>query len=127
MQQLNSSIQGPDDLPGRRVATVSGSTAADYLRSRGIPFTGVESIADAYPLLLAGEVDAIVYDAPVLRYYAVSEGRGTTEVVGAIFKPEKYGIALQQGSDLREPINEVLLELYQDGTLDTIYNRWFGE
>jgi ABC-type amino acid transport substrate-binding protein len=126
VQRLNSSIQGPDDLPGKRVATVAGSTAADYLRSRGISFTAVEQIDEAYPLLLAGNVDAIVYDSPVLRYFSISEGKGQTEIVGSIFKPEKYGIALEQGSPLREPINEVLLEMYQDGTLDIIYGRWFG-
>jgi ABC-type amino acid transport substrate-binding protein len=126
VQQLNSSIQGPDDLPGKRVATVAGSTAADYLRSRGISFTAVEEIGEAYPLLLAGDVDAIVYDSPVLRYFSISEGKGRTQVVGSIFKPEKYGIALEQGSELRESMNEVLLEMYQDGTLDTIYGRWFG-
>jgi ABC-type amino acid transport substrate-binding protein len=71
-------------------------------------------------------VDAIVYDSPVLRYFSISEGKGRTQVVGSIFKPEKYGIALEQGSDLRESMNEVLLEMYQDGTLDTIYGRWFG-
>jgi len=127
IQRLNSSIQGPDDLPGKSVVTVTGSTAADYLRGRGIPFTGVENINEAYPLLLDGEADAIVYDAPVLRYFSISAGKGQTEIVGSIFKPEKYGIALEQGSPLREPINEVLLELYQDGTLELIYGRWFGE
>lgn len=126
VQQLTSSIQGPDDLPGKSIATVDGSTAADYLRTRGIDFIGVEVIEDAYPLLTNGTVDAIVYDAPVLRYYSITQGEGQTQVVGVIFRPEKYGIALVQGSDLREPINEELLEMYQDGTLEVIYDRWFG-
>jgi ABC-type amino acid transport substrate-binding protein len=126
VQRLNSAIQGPDDLPGKTIATVSGSTAADYLRSRGIDFTTVELIEEAYPMLTGGTVDAIVYDAPVLRYYSVTRGQGQVQVVGVIFRPEKYGIALAQGSELREPINEVLLEMYQDGTLEVIYDRWFG-
>ncbi len=126
VQRLNSSIQGPEDLPGKSIATVDGSTAAEYLRSRGIAFTGVENIEEAYPLLLNETVDAIVYDAPVLQFYTISRGKGVTEVVGVIFKPEKYGIALEQGSPLRESINETLLEMYQDGSLEVIYDRWFG-
>jgi ABC-type amino acid transport substrate-binding protein len=126
VQQLNSNIQGPEDLPGKSIATVDGSTAADYLTARGISFTGVENIEEAYPLLIGETVDAIVYDAPVLRYYSISRGKGLVQVVGVIFKPEKYGIALEQGSPLREPINEVLLEMYQDGSLEVIYDRWFG-
>jgi ABC-type amino acid transport substrate-binding protein len=127
VQQLTSDIGGPEDLPGKRVATVAGSTAATYLEDIGVPFTAVATIDEAYALLAAGAVDAVVYDAPVLRYHSVSAGRGKVEIIDAVFKPEKYGIALPPGSDLREPINEVLLEMYQDGTLSEIESRWFNE
>lgn len=127
VQTLNSNIQGPEDLPGKRIATVNGTTAALLLEEERIRYTGVDNVADAYPLLLSGEVDAIVYDSPVLQYYSVTEGRGQVTITGPIFKREKYGIALRQGSDLREPLNELLLEMYQDGSLDEIYARWFRE
>jgi ABC-type amino acid transport substrate-binding protein len=127
VQQLTSDIAGPEDLPGKRVATVAGSTAAAYLDDIGVAFTPVTAIEQAYALLAAGAVDAVVYDAPVLRYHHVSAGRGTVEIVDAVFKPEKYGIALPPGSELREPINEVLLGMYQDGTLSEIEARWFNE
>ncbi len=69
----------------------------------------------------------MVNDSPVVRHYSVTAGLGVAGVVGAVFKPEKYGIALPAGSPLREPINEVLLEMYQDGTLSEIESRWFSE
>ncbi len=125
VQSLNSSIQGPEDLPGKRIATVAGSTAADFLEENLIRYTGVENVNEAYPLLLDDQVDAVVYDSPVLQYYSVTNGRGSVSMSGSIFRAEKYGIALPQGSDLREPLNELLLEMYQDGTLDDIYARWF--
>lgn len=127
VQQLTSDIRGPEDLPGKGVATVAGSTAAAYLADIGVSSVGVPVIEEAYALLTAGEVDAIVYDAPVLRYHTVSAGRGEVEVIEGVFKPEKYGIALPPGSELRESINEVLLEMYQDGTLSEIEERWFNE
>ena len=34
VQQLETSIQGLEDLNGKRVATVEGSTAAEYLANR---------------------------------------------------------------------------------------------
>jgi ABC-type amino acid transport substrate-binding protein len=46
-------------------------------------------------------------------------------VVGPLFRPEKYGIALPQGSPLRKPINEALLSMYADGTYERIYANWF--
>jgi ABC-type amino acid transport substrate-binding protein len=127
VQQLTSTIKGPGDLPGKSIATVGASTAAGFLSEEEVPFIPVERIEDAYALLDQGQVQAVVYDSPVLVYYAATEGKGRAEVVGPIFKPEKYGIALPQGSRLRKPINETLLGLYQDGTYQAIYNKWFGE
>jgi hypothetical protein len=48
------------------------------------------------------------------------------QVVGPIFRPQKYGIAIAEGSALRKPTNEALLELYDDGTYEKIYARWFS-
>jgi polar amino acid transport system substrate-binding protein len=126
VQQLQGTINGPSDLPGKAIATVQNTTAARYLTDNSLPFTGVERIEDAYTLLDRGKVDAIVYDAPVLMYHALTMGKGKTQVVGRIFHQESYGIALPTGSLLREPINEALLAIQQDGTYDAIYTRWFG-
>lgn len=127
VQQLTSDIRGVEDLPGKRVVTVESSTSAMYLTDHGIRSLSVPNIDEAYNMLANDEVDAVVYDAPVLRYYSVTDGKGSANVVGSVFKPEKYGIALPADSPLREPINEVLLEMYQDGTLEEIENRWFWE
>jgi len=48
------------------------------------------------------------------------------QVVGPIFRPEKYAIAVVEGSSLRKSINEALLELYEDGTYETLYEKWFS-
>ncbi|HET9222509.1 MAG TPA: transporter substrate-binding domain-containing protein [Roseiflexaceae bacterium] len=125
VQQLGGAISGPAELPGKRVATLPGTTAAQYLTDHHIAFTAVPTIDEAYQLLARGTVQAVVYDAPVLLYYSVTRGKGSTRVVGPIFKEETYGIALPTGSPLRKPINEALLALRQDGTYDTIYSKWF--
>lgn len=127
VQQLTQNISGLADLPGKSVATVQGSTAADYLRRERIAFQEVERIEIAYGLLERGRIQAIVYDAPVLVYYAVNQGRGKAQVVGPVFREEAYSIVLQSGSPLREPINAALLQLRQDGTYESIYRKWFGE
>jgi ABC-type amino acid transport substrate-binding protein len=126
VQQLTGVINGPADLPGKRIGTVSGSTAADYLQRMSVSYTGVGRIEEAFDLLESGRLDAVVYDAPVLRYYAAHQGNGKVQVVGSVFKRETYGIALPTGSDLREPINNELLQLKQNGVYDQIYQKWFG-
>lgn len=45
VQQLRSIIQGPGDLPGKTIATVPGSIAADYLTQLGLPYVGVDQPA----------------------------------------------------------------------------------
>jgi polar amino acid transport system substrate-binding protein len=126
VQQLTGVINGPADLPGKRIATVNGTTAASFLESNSVSFTGVERIEEAYDLLENGRIDGVVYDAPVLLYYSITRGKGKVQVVGSIFQRETYGIALPTGSPLRESINNELLRLRQNGTYDQIYLKWFG-
>jgi ABC-type amino acid transport substrate-binding protein len=125
VNQFRGPITSTNDLPGKRVATVAESTAAAYLDDRRIRYRGVETIEEAYPLLEEGRVDAIVYDSPVLLYYAINEGNGRVRVVGDIFEPQNYGIAFPPLSTERELVNRTLLEIQEDGTYAAIYDRWF--
>jgi len=127
VSQLESAVRGPEDLAGKRVATVAGSTAERYLRH--LPQVRVLSyplIDEAYPALLSGRADAVVYDFPSLGYYAQQAGKGKVRLVGPVFQREPYGIAFPQGSPLREQVNRVLLEVRESGLYDRIYRKWFG-
>ena len=125
VQQLRGDINGPEDLPGKRVATVTGSTAALYLRSNSIVTAESATVSEAIKALLDKQVDAVVFDAPVLLYFATQDGKGKVNVVGAMFKREAYGILFPQNSPLRKPVNEALLKLRENGTYDTLYRKWF--
>jgi len=128
LQELRGGINSPEDLPGKRVATLMGTTSSDYLRSENVYFREYENIDEAYNALLEDQVDAIVFDSPILRYFALSsEGKGRVHVVGSVFQEENYGIAFPAGSPHRETVNTTLLELYEDGTYRRIYDHWFGD
>ena len=127
VQRLRSSLQGPGDLPGKVIGSVPGTTAAAYLSQLGLPYVEVTSVDQGFNLLMQGQVQAIVFDAPTLQYWAARRGNGVLQVVGPIFRPEKYGIAVAQGSPLRKQINEALLTLYEDGKYEEIYNKWFSQ
>jgi polar amino acid transport system substrate-binding protein len=126
VQQLRGDIKGPEDLPGKRVASVKGSTSAEYLNQRSIQAAVFTKIEDAYQTLQQGETDAVVYDAPVLLYYASHQGKGKVQVVGSIFRKESYGILFPSNSSKRKPVNEVLLKLKENGTYERLYTKWFG-
>lgn len=125
VQQLRSDIDGPEDLPGRRVVTVTGSTAAAFLRGQNVSFADRPTIREAVQVLLDRQADAVVFDSPVLLYFAANEGKGKVNVVGSVFRKEAYGILFPQGDPLRKRVNEHLLRMKEDGSYDAIYRRWF--
>lgn len=126
VQQLESNIRGLDDLPGKRITTVEGTTATRYLDDQQLVYTTVKTIEDAYQLLTDKRTDAVIYDAPVLQYYANTTGKGLVTVVGSLFNRQDYGIALPTGSPNREQIDQALLSIIEDGTYENLYQRWFG-
>lgn len=125
VQQLQGDIRSIDDLPGKVVATTAGSTAATYLREHNISVLKVTKIEQAYNALQTKKADAVVFDAPVLLFYAAHEGKGKVQIVGSILREESYGIILPNNSPYRKPINQALLSLKEDGTYQSLYDKWF--
>jgi polar amino acid transport system substrate-binding protein len=126
LERLQSEIRGPDDLLGRIIGTAPGGIAAEYLDERGMPHVPIRTPDEGIRMLLGGQVQAIVYEAPTLHYWAARRGSGRLHVVGPLFWPEKYAIAVPLGSPLRKELNRALLGLYRDGSYDAIRRRWFG-
>ena len=78
-----------------------------------------------------------------LRGRAVGVVRGTTSqeymqkepahietfdrVEDALFESQDYGMALPEGSPLREKINRALLGLIESDELEAISKKWFGD
>jgi len=126
LQQLRGDINGPEDIPGKHVASIKGSTSVEYLRQHSVDPVEFAKIEEAYQALQDGQVDAVVYDAPVLLFYAAHEGKGKLQTVGAIFRKENYGIVFPSNSPNRKPVNEALLKLKENGTYDQLFKKWFG-
>jgi ABC-type amino acid transport substrate-binding protein len=126
LQTLQGTINGPEDLPSKRIVTVAGSTSDEWLEIEGIGHRTVPTIEEAYALLESDTVQAVVYDHPVLLYYALQNEDKGLIVPGEPFNKEDYGIAFPTGSPLREEINRALLVLVENGTYDRIAHKWFG-
>ncbi len=126
VQTLKGDINGPEDLLGRKVGATTGSTASAFLT--GIDVTPVEfqKIDQAFVALENKQLDAVVFDSPVLLYYAATVGRNKVRIVGPMLRKENYGILFPRGSVLRKPVNEALLKLRENGTYETLYAKWFS-
>jgi polar amino acid transport system substrate-binding protein len=126
-QQIRGSINGPQDLVGRNVGTARASTAAAYLSENKAQVREFVSIDAVYDALLDKQVDAVVFDAPAILYYATHDGKGLAKAVGGVFHKEDYGIVFPTDSPLRKQVNEALLALRENGTYQRIYDEWFGK
>lgn len=125
--KLEATITGPADLYEKSVATVADTTAAEFLRDLGVDATETATIEDSYHLLREEGYDAVVFDAPVLRYYVAHRGEGIVVTAGPVFREEKQGFVLDINSPLRKPINETLFRIREDGTYALIEHKWFGD
>lgn len=127
VEEIRGDIAGPSDLPGNRVATVSGSAGQPFLSSLGLGSVLVDDVEEAYDLLEGGDVDAVVFDAPVLHFHATRQGAGAVATVGPDFETVQYGVVVAHDeSDLREDINLALLEIIESGAYAQLHDKWFG-
>ena len=124
--RLGAKVQGPDDLPRARVATVTGSTSEAYLVQRFLRHESFDTLPEALGAVAGGEADAVVYDAPLLRYFTQRQEGAGLEVLPQTFEPQLYAIALPQGSELREPINRALLRRVSGPEWKTVLDRYLG-
>lgn len=123
---ISENFEGLSDLEQRKVGTVTGSTSEAFLDQRDIKnigFVGTEPMFGAFEI---GVIDAIVFDGPILAYYANTQNPNGSRLVEASYRSENYGIAFPSGSVLREDLDQALLSMIEDGTSNTLTAKWFG-
>jgi glutamate transport system substrate-binding protein len=122
-------IEGPDDLAGKRVCSVEGSTPAQNIRdnypeAQLTLFDVYSKCADA---LRNGQVDAVTTDNVILTGL-VQGGQGAFELVGNPFTEEPYGIGLKKGDTaFKNFINDTLEKAFQDGTYAKVWKETAGK
>lgn len=127
IKELKSDINNLSNLRGKRVATVSATTSVSVLRKAGVRLELVDNIEEAYKKLEKKEIDAVVFDAPVLLYYSNNEGAEKTQIAGDLLEPQSYAFALPLKSELRKSINQIILKFQESGDYDLLHKKWFGK
>jgi polar amino acid transport system substrate-binding protein len=125
--ELGLVVRGPEDLARVRVGTVAGTTSAEYLRDQHLGHRPYPTARDGLNALAQGELEALVYDAPLLRYLAMTEFQTTVAVLSVTFDRQDYGIAFPTGSPLREPVNRLLLQKIRQADWQEVLTRHLGK
>jgi polar amino acid transport system substrate-binding protein len=126
-ETVAGAITGPDDLPGRLVATVANTSAVPDLRKRNAKVRECQDLTTALKDVADGHADAVVFDAPVLAHAVNRDWNGRVRLIGPLFEQQNYGIVVSRGSPLRKAINQALLSLEEKGTLAELNEKWFGQ
>lgn len=113
------SINGPQDLNGKRLCSVTGSTSATVVKEKfanEVQLMEQPGYAECATALFSGIVDAVTTDDIILAGLA-SASRGRLRVVGKPFTQEYYGVGIKKGNtELATKINGAITEMIEDGS-----------
>jgi glutamate transport system substrate-binding protein len=121
-------ISGVEDLNGKRVCSVQGSTSIENVREMApeaevTEFDVYTKCADA---MADGRVDAVSTDNVILL--GLIDQFDQFKLVGNPFTTEPYGIGIEKGADdFRTFINDRLEEIYENGEWADAYERTVGQ
>ena len=83
--------------------------------------------SDAILALNAGLVDAVVVDEIYARYVVMKDTNNTYEIGSEIIGQEQYGVGFRLGDEsLRDKIDQILDDLYEEGLIQPISIKYFG-
>ena len=110
-------IKGPDDLAGKKVCSVTGSTPAENIRTNypKAQLTEFDVYSKCAEALKNGQVQAVTTDNVILLGL-ISQDQEAFELVNKPFTKEPYGIGVKKGdTEFRNFINDTLQKAFDDG------------
>jgi glutamate transport system substrate-binding protein len=110
-------IKGPDDLAGKKVCSVTGSTPAENIRTNypEAKLTEFDVYSKCAEALKNDQVEAVTTDNVILLGL-ISQDPEAFELVDKKFTEEPYGIGVKKGDTaFRDFINDTLEKAVQDG------------
>ncbi|THJ66040.1 glutamate ABC transporter substrate-binding protein [Arthrobacter echini] len=114
----DSDITGPEDLEGRNLCSVTGSTSAEQIKEQypGVQLVEQPGYAECVTAMGGGQIDAVTTDDIILAGLAAQDANaGQYRVVGNTFSEERYGVGLPPGSDRCEDINAAITQMIESG------------
>ena len=126
----NPDVQSVDDLgEGHTIAVQTGTTgakwAAEHLAPLGVAVREFPQAGDTYTAAEGDpDVDGVVFD--IDNALEEADAREGLEVVQEIITGEGYGFGVDPArTELLSEMNRVFQEMLDDGTYQTIYDKWF--
>ncbi|KRF01478.1 MULTISPECIES: glutamate ABC transporter substrate-binding protein [Nocardioides] len=111
----DSDAAGPEDLQGKEVCSVTGSTSLDNAKAEGMKPVGFDTYSQCVDKVLDGTVEAMTTDGTILAGYA-AQNEGQLKVVGDPFSEERIGVGYSKDSpEMCQWIVDTLTAANEDG------------
>ncbi|WP_136807564.1 substrate-binding periplasmic protein [Desulfosediminicola flagellatus] len=128
---LSTDIRGPRDLITKKVGVIRTSTSSELLSKYNVVKQSYDSINELLEALDNGEVEAILADDAILKYYLKKEKAQDKyldlSVLPYQFSKQNYGLALKDDSPFIEELNQRLLRIRKDPEWKQALMEYFGE
>jgi polar amino acid transport system substrate-binding protein len=108
---------------GTQTGTTNYETATQYLPEARI--NAFEQFPFAVQALIAGDVDAVIIDEVAGQGY-VGENAEQLNLIGPSISSDELGFIYPKGSDLKDPVDQALRAMMQDGFLTQLNLKYFG-
>ena len=125
-RELQGVVHGVNDLRSVRVGAVAGTATLDYLQRERITYSGFNDAQEGLKMLVAGGIDAFVYDRPLLTWLTRQHFSTTVRVLDVTFDSQNYAIALPPDSPLRHMIDLALLDAIESGWWEQTVFQYLG-
>jgi polar amino acid transport system substrate-binding protein len=111
-----------------RVGVVAGTTGQEYAQARGWAPKAYENSLTELDALRTGQVDALVQDDPVVRYWLTDRANDGFALLPGLRTREQYGFAVGKARNpgLLRLIDQVIGQSHDDGAYQRIYEKWMG-
>jgi len=112
----DSDAAGPEDLQGKEVCSVTGSTSLETAKAQGMKPVGFDTYSQCVDKVLDGTVEAMTTDGTILAGYA-AQNEGQLKVVGDPFSEERIGVGYSKDyPEMCQWINDTLEAANEDGS-----------
>ncbi|HID83624.1 MAG TPA: transporter substrate-binding domain-containing protein [Anaerolineales bacterium] len=120
-----ASLIASDAIVGTQIGTTNEAKAIELVGEDRVE--SFDTFDMPIQALIAGDVGAVIMDEEAAKGFVEQN----PDVIKILDEPvtgaEELGFVFPPGSDLVEPINYALGVLEADGTLDALYDKYWGE
>lgn len=113
-----------DSLKDLTFAVEAGSAGEEACKENDLDYTSVLTQTNALMEVSSGAADACVIDITMANAMT-GEGTSYADFTYSLeLTSEEYGIACREGSDLTDALNDIMVELINDGTLAALAEKY---